>query len=192
MDYLWTPWRYAYITAADKTSRAGVPKKLAAWPGEDRNCVFCNLIASIDWAIAEGMPPEEADEAGNLVYRGRHCFVCLNAFPYSNGHILAMPLTHVDRLAKLDQETAHELMDLAQLAERAMERLYHPDGFNFGMNLGRAAGAGVAGHLHLHGLPRWVGDTNFMTTVAETRIIPEELKITRRRLRDVFMELSKS
>jgi ATP adenylyltransferase len=192
MDYLWTPWRYAYITTADTTARPGVPPQLAAWPGPDAGCVFCNLLASIDWAIAEGMTRDEAEQAGNLVYRGRHCFVCLNAFPYSNGHILAMPYAHLDRLAKLPAEAAHELMDLAQLAERAMQNLYRPDGFNFGMNLGRAAGAGVAGHLHLHGLPRWAGDTNFMTTIAETRVVPEDLKITQKRLRDAFAELIKS
>jgi ATP adenylyltransferase len=187
MDYLFTPWRYAYITSADSTARPGVPAMLAAWPG-DHHCVFCNLMASIDYAIANGMNAEEAEAAGGLVHRGRHCFVCLNAYPYTSGHVMAMPYAHLDRLALLPTEAAHELMDLAQSAERALQQLYSPHGFNFGMNLGRAAGAGVAGHLHLHALPRWAGDTNFMTTTAESRILPEELETTWKRMRAVFKE----
>ena len=89
--------------------------------------------------------------------RGKHCFVCLNAFPYTSGHVMVMPYAHLDRLAALPAEAAHELIELAQRTERALDRLYHPHGFNFGMNVGKAAGAGVAGHLHLHALPRWAG-----------------------------------
>jgi ATP adenylyltransferase len=103
---------------------------------------------------------------------------------------MAMPYAHLDRLAGLPAETAHELIDLAQRTERVLERLYHPQGFNFGMNVGQAAGAGVAGHLHLHGLPRWTGDTNFMTTVAETRILPEDLETTWKRMREAFAALA--
>jgi ATP adenylyltransferase len=99
---------------------------------------------------------------------------------------MVMPYEHLDRLAALPAAAAHELMDLAQRTERALEGLYHPQGFNFGLNLGQAAGAGVAGHLHLHALPRWLGDTNFMTTVSETRILPEELGTTWRRMREAF------
>jgi ATP adenylyltransferase len=185
MDYLWTPWRYAYITSADGSERAGVPARLAGWNG-DHHCVFCNLIACIDHAIANGMSAEEAEAAGGLVYRGKHCFVCLNAYPYTSGHVMVMPYAHLDRLAALPVEAAHELMDLAQRTEAALDDLYHPQGFNFGLNLGRAAGAGVAGHLHLHAMPRWLGDTNFMTTVAETRILPEELETTWKRMRGEF------
>jgi ATP adenylyltransferase len=188
MDLLWTPWRFAYITTADNAVRPGVPASLAAWPG-DHNCVFCNLIASIDYAIAHDMNPDEAEAAGGLILRGKHCFVCLNAFPYTSGHVMVMPYAHLDRLAKVPAEAAHELIDLAQQTERALDRLYHPHGFNFGMNLGQAAGAGVAGHLHLHALPRWVGDTNFMTTIAETRILPEDLETTWKRMREAFAEL---
>jgi ATP adenylyltransferase len=189
MDFLWTPWRYAYITTADTTARAGVPASLAAWTG-DLGCVFCNLIASIDFAIAGGMRPEVAEAAGGLIHRGRHCFVCLNAFPYTSGHVMAMPYAHLDRLASLPTDAAHELIELAQLTEKALERVYQPQGFNFGMNLGRAAGAGVAGHLHLHALPRWAGDTNFMTSIAETRVLPEDLETTWKRLRAAFAELA--
>jgi ATP adenylyltransferase len=192
MDYLFTPWRYAYITSADTAVRPGVPASLAAWPGEDLRCVFCNLVASVDWAIGQGMDRAEAEAVGGIVYRGTHCLICLNAFPYTNGHVMAMPYAHLDRLGKLPAEAAHELMDLAQLTERALDRLYHPDGFNFGMNVGRAAGAGVAGHIHLHALPRWVGDTNFMTTVGETRVLPEGPESTWRRLRGAVAELLES
>ena len=188
MDTLWTPWRYAYITSADTASRPGVPASLASWPG-DHDCVFCNLIASIDFALANGMSAEDAEAAGGLILRGQHCFVCLNAFPYTSGHVMVMPYAHLDRLAKLPIEAAHELVELAQRTETALQNLYHPHGLNFGMNLGQAAGAGVAGHLHLHALPRWSGDTNFMTTISETRILPEDLDTTWKRLRGAFAEL---
>ncbi|MGA3134252.1 MAG: HIT domain-containing protein [Terracidiphilus sp.] len=187
MDHLWTPWRYAYVTAAEKAVRAGVPHALNAWPG-DLRCVFCNLIASIHYAIAHGMQRDEAEAAGGLILRGEYCFVCLNAFPYTSGHVMVMPYAHLDRLAALPVETAHELIDLAQRTERALERLYTPHGFNFGMNVGQAAGAGVAGHVHLHAMPRWVGDTSFITTVAETRVLPEDLETTWKRMREVFGE----
>lgn len=188
MEILWTPWRFAYVSTADNAVRPGVPASLAAWPG-DLDCVFCNLVASIDFAIANGMNPEQAEAAGGLIQRGEHCFVCLNAFPYTSGHLMVMPYAHLDRLAALPSDAAHELMDLAQLTERALQSLYSPHGLNFGMNLGQAAGAGVAGHLHLHALPRWTGDTNFMTTVAKTRILPEDLGTTWKRMRAAFAEL---
>jgi ATP adenylyltransferase len=185
MDYLWTPWRYAYITTAESAVRPGVPKALAAWPG-DHGCVFCNLIASIDHAIANGMDREKAEAAGGLVLRGKSCFICLNAFPYTSGHVMVMPYAHLDRLEALPVETAHEMMDLAQRTERVLEKLYTPQGFNFGLNIGKAAGAGVAGHLHLHAMPRWLGDTNFMTTIGESRVLPEDLDTTWRRMREGF------
>ena len=185
MDHLWTPWRYAYVTSADSSERAGVPAALSTWPG-DLGCVFCNLIASIDYAIAHGMEQSKAEAAGGLILRGNHCFICLNAFPYTSGHLMAMPYAHLDRLAALSLETAHELMYLAQKTERVLERVYQPHGFNFGLNVGKAGGAGVAGHIHLHAMPRWLGDTNFMTTVGETRVLPEDLETTWRRLREAF------
>jgi ATP adenylyltransferase len=188
MDHLWSPWRYAYITSADKSVRAGIPEALAAWPG-DLGCVFCNLIASVDYAIANGMDREKAEAAGGVVMRGKHCFVCLNAYPYTSGHVMVMPYAHLDRLAVLPEETAQELMRLAQKTERVLEKVYAPHGFNFGLNVGKAAGAGVAGHLHLHAMPRWTGDTNFMTTVSETRVLPEDLETTWKRLRLAFAEV---
>lgn len=188
MDILWTPWRFAYITSAGKLTRPGVPASLADWPG-DTGCVFCNLLASVDHAIEHGISREEAEGAAGLIVRGEHCFICLNAFPYTSGHVMVMPYAHLDRLAKMPREALHELMDLAQRTERVLERIYKPQGLNFGMNLGEAAGAGVAGHLHLHGMPRWAGDTNFMTTIAETRVVPEDLTTTWKRLREAFAEL---
>jgi len=190
MDVLWTPWRFAYVTTADGAPRPGIPASLNAWPG-DNGCVFCNLIASIDYAIANGMSVDQAEEAGGLVVRGKHCFLCLNAFPYTSGHVMVVPFAHLDRLAGLPADGAHEMMDLAQQTEQVLTQLYRPHGLNLGMNLGQAAGAGVAGHLHLHAMPRWVGDTNFMTTVAETRVLPEDLSTTWKRMREAFEEIEK-
>jgi ATP adenylyltransferase len=188
MDLLWTPWRYAYVTAADGAARPGIPPALAAWPG-DTGCVFCNLMAAVDYAIEHGMNADEAEAAGGLVKRGKHCFICLNAYPYTSGHVMVMPYAHLDRLSALPAETAHEMIELAQVTEQVLERLYRPHGLNFGLNLGQAAGAGVAGHLHLHAMPRWVGDTSFITTVAETRVLPEDLATTWKRMRGAFAEL---
>jgi ATP adenylyltransferase len=185
MDYLWTPWRYAYITTAESAVRPGVPEALAAWPG-DHGCVFCNLIASVDHAIANGMDREKAEAAGGLILRGKQCFICLNAYPYTSGHVMVMPYAHLARLELLPVETAHEMMDLTQRTEQVLEKLYTPHGFNFGLNIGKAAGAGVAGHLHLHAMPRWLGDTNFMTTIGEARVLPEDLDTTWKRMREEF------
>jgi ATP adenylyltransferase len=185
MDLLWTPWRYQYVTTAGKALRPGVPASLSAWTG-DLGCVFCNMLAAVEHAIATGMPVDEAERAAGLVVRGTDCFVCLNAFPYTSGHVMVIPYKHEASFAALPASTAHELTDLAQKTERVLKALYSPHGINFGMNLGQAAGAGVAGHLHLHGLPRWIGDTNFMTTVAETRILPEGLDITWERMRAAY------
>lgn len=183
MDRLWTPWRYSYISRTDEQLRKGVPSALEAWPG-DFQCVFCNLIASVDFAIASGMGSEIAEQAGHILYSGPSCFVCLNAYPYSTGHLMIVPRVHTDSLAALEQSAAMEMMLLAQRAERCLRSVYQPDGLNFGLNLGQSAGAGVANHIHLHGLPRWSGDTNFMTVVAETRVLPETLDITWSRLRE--------
>lgn len=188
MDYLWTPWRFAYVTSAEKAVRPGVPKALEGWRG-DLGCVFCNLIAAVDHAIATGMDRERAEASGGLILRAEHCFLCLNAFPYTSGHLMIVPFAHLDRLAALPAPAAHEMTELAQRTERALDRLYSPHGFNFGMNIGQAAGAGVAGHIHLHAMPRWVGDTSFMTTVSETRTLPEDLETTWRRLRQAFAEI---
>ena len=194
MDRLWTPWRYNYISGGGaageaEDARKGVPAALREWPGEDRKCVFCNLIGAVDWAIESGMAAEEAERAGLVVTRGETGFVCLNAFPYSSGHVLLVPYRHTDSLAKLPVAEAEEMMRMAQRVETALRAVYRPDGINLGMNLGQAAGAGVAGHLHLHVLPRWFGDVNFITATAETRILPEALEVTWRRLRKELLEM---
>ena len=158
MDYLWTPWRYAYVSSAEKT----------------RDCVFCDAVKLGD------------DEKARIVYRGQHCFVILNTFPYTSGHVMTVPYAHVDELRKLAPEAAHEMMDLAQRMETVLRGLYHPDGINLGMNIGKAAGAGIAGHIHMHVLPRWVADANFVSVVCETRILPETLEETWKRMTEVM------
>ena len=161
MDYLWTPWRYTYITTADNS---------AAKP----DCVFCELLRSGD------------DEKSLIVYRGRYNFIILNAFPYTSGHSMVVPYEHLDRLHRLAPEAATEMIALGQRLEVALLDLYRPDGVNLGMNVGKAAGAGIAGHIHLHVLPRWVADANFMTVIGETRVLPELLSTTYQRLKSKF------
>jgi ATP adenylyltransferase len=190
MDHLWTPWRYNYVSRADKDLRKGVPTALDAWQG-DFGCVFCNMIASVDFAIASGGESALAEQAAYIVHRGQTCFLCLNAFPYSTGHLLIVPYRHIDSLASLDPGEADEMTALAQATERCLRAVYRPDGLNFGLNLGESAGAGVANHLHMHGLPRWSGDTNFMTVTAETRVLPETLDITWSRIRKAFPDATR-
>jgi len=155
MDYLWTPWRYAYVTGAEKV------------PG----CIFCDL-------------PKQGDDAkARIVYRGQHCYVVLNTYPYTPGHSMIVPFAHLDELQKLPVAAAHEMMDLSQKMEHLLRALYAPDGINLGMNIGKAAGAGVAGHIHMHALPRWVADSNFVSVIGETRILPETLEMTYDRIK---------
>lgn len=161
MDYLWTPWRYSYITTADTS-------------GDGGSCVFCGLLRSSD------------DEKALIVHRAEYNFVVLNAFPYTSGHSMIVPYEHVDRLHKLPQEAAVEMMALARHLETTFIDLYRPDGVNIGMNIGKAAGAGIAGHIHMHALPRWVADANFMTVIGETRVLPESLQTTWQRLKAKF------
>lgn len=159
MDYLWSPWRYRYLTE---------PKS----PTE--NCIFCAMAA------------ERRDEENLIVFRGNVNFVVLNRFPYTSGHVMIVPYAHAPLLTELSPEAAAEMMQLTRATEAHLRAIYHPDGLNFGMNIGESAGAGIAGHLHMHALPRWRGDANFMTTVAETRVLPEELQVTWRKLKDAF------
>src|ERR1043166_4207418 len=158
MDFLFTPWRYAYITAANA-------------PGD---CLFCGLLQAKD------------DEKSLIVHRAKNCFVMLNAFPYTSGHVMIVPYEHVGELAKLSQPSAQEMMALTQKLESVLRELYRPDGLNLGMNLGKAAGAGGAGHINMHILPRWFGDVNFMSAVGETRVLPEDLPTTYKKLRSKF------
>ena len=158
MDYLWTPWRYSYVASVDKKT----------------GCVFCDL-------------PQMGDDAKALiVHRAEFNFIILNAFPYTSGHVMIVPYDHVDRLNRLPEAATTEMMLLARRLEQILFEIYEPDGMNLGMNIGRAAGAGIAEHIHMHALPRWVGDTNFMTTVGETRMLPESLEETYQRLKAKF------
>lgn len=158
MDYLFTPWRYAYITGADNAP----------------NCIFCTIFH------------EKNDEKNLVVFRGKTCFVVLNAFPYTSGHVMVVPNEHTDQLQKLPAAAAQEMMALTQRLEGILRDLYRPDGLNLGMNLGKSAGAGIAGHIHMHVLPRWVADANFMTVIGETRVLPEDLATTYRRIKGKF------
>jgi ATP adenylyltransferase len=144
------------------------------------------MIAAVDYSIAQGMSRDTAEEAAYIVHRGKHCFVCLNAYPYSTGHVMIVPYQHLDSLAALPSAAAQELLEFAQRAELTLRQVYKPGGLNMGLNLGEAAGAGIADHIHLHVLPRWTGDTNFMTVTAETRVLPEPLDVTLSKLRPNF------
>jgi len=158
MDQIWSPWRYQYVT---KAARSG-------------GCVFCDKVTAED------------DKENLFVYRGRLNYVVLNLYPYTNGHVMVVPYEHVDTLAGAHPETAAEMMELAQRTEAIIRDLYRPAGLNIGMNLGECAGAGVAGHIHLHMLPRWTGDANFMSVIGETRIHIEELATTWQRMHAAF------
>ncbi|MGA2134215.1 MAG: HIT domain-containing protein [Bryobacteraceae bacterium] len=150
MDHLWSPWRYQYVTTAE----AAV------------DCIFCAL------------PAEQRDAENYIVHRGRLNFVILNRFPYTSGHLMVVPYEHKPTLEQIADDTLTEMMLLARRAETLLRANYRPDGLNLGINVGKAAGAGVAGHIHMHVLPRWVADANFMTSVGETRVLPEDLATT--------------
>ena len=129
---------------------------------------------------------KEDDARVYIVYRGQHCYIILNAYPYTPGHVMIVPYSHLDELQKLPVEAAQEMMALSQKMESVLRELYHPDGINLGMNIGKAAGAGIAGHIHMHVLPRWVADANFVSVVCETRILPETLDVTWARMREAM------
>lgn len=163
MDRLWSPWRYQYIAAG------------GAADSESAGCVFCKLRDDPDH-----------DETNFVLHRAAHNFIVLNIYPYISGHLLVVPFEHVGELDAATKETTDELMDLTKRCQTALREVYEPTGFNMGMNLGRSAGAGIVDHIHIHIMPRWVGDTNFMSTVGETRVIPEDLTTTYQKLRGKF------
>ena len=132
------------------------------------------------------MAAEDRDEENLIVHRGEFNFVVLNRFPYTSGHIMVVPYAHADRLLAIEEATATELMRIVRMAEGYIREIYRPGGLNIGMNLGESAGAGIAGHIHMHVLPRWTGDSNFMTTIGETRVLPEDLSVTWKRLSAAF------
>lgn len=158
MDTLWTPWRSTYMKAKKEKGR----------------CVFCDAAARSD------------DEETLIVHRAEHCFVILNRYPYTSGHLMVAPYSHVSRLTHISEEASAEMMRLVRQSEIAIERAYSPDGLNVGMNLGEAAGAGIEQHIHMHVLPRWRGDANFITSIGNARVIPEDLSTTYRKLSEQF------
>ena len=163
MDHLWSPWRLEYVTGKSRS------------PG----CVFCEAL--------------QGNEQSNLiVFQGSTCFVILNLYPYNNGHLMVVPTRHIGKLADATSEELNEVMELTRRAEIALSEAYAPHGLNVGINLGKPAGAGVLDHVHLHVVPRWNGDTNFMTVVGTTRVLPEELPESAARLRPIFLRLSRS
>ncbi|MBA3948468.1 MAG: HIT domain-containing protein [Acidobacteria bacterium] len=164
MDRLYSPWRLKYVTAA-----AGEPHG---------GCVFCTALER-----------PEGDDA-LIVFRGTHTFVILNLFPYNNGHLMVVPNRHIGKLALASDDELGELMRLTRTAEQALTEAYAPHGLNMGLNLGKPAGAGVLDHLHMHVVPRWDGDTNFMSVVGQTRVLPEEIPVTAERLRPIFWRLA--
>ena len=153
MKHLWAPWRLQYIKSTPQTG-----------------CIFCTL-------------PQAGQDRENLIlYQGRRAFVMLNAFPYNSAHLMVVPHRHIANLSELDDEETLEMMHCTTAALQAIRATYMPEGFNIGMNLGRAAGAGIVDHLHLHVVPRWIGDTNFMPVLGEVKVLPEDLFATYDRL----------
>jgi len=158
---IWAPWRLKYVKDASSKDS-----------GEE--CIFC------------AKPEQDDDEANLIVHRGEHCFVILNLFPYTNGHLMVAPYGHIGSLPELPPETVAEMMALAQQGIRVLEEVYQPQGFNLGCNQGRAAGAGVEHHIHMHVVPRWGGDTNFMPVLADTRVMPQSIEDSYAALRGKF------
>ncbi len=161
MQRLWSPWRSKYIAS-------GVDSQA-------EECVLCRIAANPD-----------QDATNFVLHRGPHAFVVLNLYPYITGHLMVVPYLHTSEFDSVAKEITDEMMDLAKRAQAALREVYSPSGFNLGMNLGAAAGAGIADHIHIHLLPRWTGDTNFMTTVGDSRVIPEALETTYAKLRLKF------
>ena len=159
MDVLWSPWRYDYIKNSGAAAKEG--------------CVFCGILTN-----------SASDEENFILKRAEFNFVILNIYPYTSGHLMVVPYEHLSLLSDAGKATTHEMMELTKQTQAAITDVYTPDGINLGMNLGKAAGAGVDGHFHMHVLPRWVGDANFLTAIGQTRSIPESLETTYEKLRD--------
>lgn len=162
MDHLWAPWRIGYVQQAQPVA----------------GCVFCQA----------GSADPSHDEANRVLARAPHCFIILNVFPYNNGHLMVVPYAHESDFTQLPPATASEMMALAQLALAVLQQVYRAEGANVGLNIGKPAGAGIADHLHLHIVPRWSGDTNFMTALAQTRVVPQSLEDSGRLLAPVMQE----
>jgi ATP adenylyltransferase len=161
MEHLWTPWRSSYVNTKS----------------DPHLCIFCAALASQD------------DHQHYVLHRGKGAFVMLNRFPYTSGHLMIAPNAHVSRLSEVESPAADEIWRLARATELVLYGIYNPNGINIGINIGEAAGAGIAGHLHVHILPRWIGDANFMTVIGHTRVMPELLEDTFRKLGPAFAQL---
>ena len=164
MDRLWSPWRSSYIAASGGN----------AVPDNDF-CVFCDLQSN-----------SLSDEQNLIVFRGKENFIVLNLYPYTSGHSMVVPYRHVPDLDRAPLEITTDMMELTRRCQGALRIAYNPDGFNIGMNQGSAGGAGVASHMHMHLVPRWIGDANFVTTIGETRVLPESLQDTYRKIKKAF------
>lgn len=164
MEKMWSPWRSVYIDSFSKE--------------KNDECIFCN-VDNQDFSSDESL----------LVYIGKHAFVVMNLYPYNNGHLMVVPKRHLNSFSSLNHNERTEIMDLVDLSIKALTNTIHPHGFNFGANIGKAAGAGIDDHLHFHIVPRWNGDTNFMPVLGEVKIISQELLETRNKLRSSFMEI---
>ena len=184
MDHLWSPWRLEYIVGAK-------PKT---------GCVFCTAARSpltnsadpqsdLQSSLQSAVTDLQCDPL--VLCQGSHCYVILNLYPYNNGHLMVVPYKHVDTLTGLEPRELHELAELTQRSELALRRAYNLEGINMGVNLGKVAGAGIVEHIHVHLVPRWLGDTNFMPVIGQTRVLPEELGATAARLRPIFDELAR-
>jgi len=172
MEHLWAPWRMTYLRIDDKPS--GKETFPATGMLGSTGCIFCDL------------PTQQRDSENLIVHRGQHAFVILNRYPYNNGHLMVVPFVHSSSLEHLDTHTLTEIMLLTNQGLAALRKVYNPHAFNLGVNIGAAAGAGIAEHVHLHVVPRWNGDTNYMTAVGATRVIPEELPETGRLVREAW------
>jgi ATP adenylyltransferase len=167
MDHLWAPWRMAYISPDSERDR------LTGDPAEPEGCLFCHKVRD-----------DPARDAENLIlFRGKRCFVMMNLFPYNSGHLMVAPNEHVASLEWLPEKTATDVMLVARRCQAALRAALHPDGFNLGINEGAIAGAGFPGHVHLHIVPRWSGDTNFMPVIAAVKVMPELLQQTYEKIR---------
>jgi ATP adenylyltransferase len=174
MDRLWSPWRLPYILSG----------------GEAKGCIFCDPSTSSGQPSDSGQPA--FDQSSLIVFRGKTCYVILNLYPYNNGHLMVVPNRHIASLAAATQEELCELIELTRRSELALIEAYSPHGMNMGINLGKPAGAGVLDHVHMHVVPRWSGDTNFMSVVGQTRVLPEELPDSAAKLRPIFEKLVNS
>jgi ATP adenylyltransferase len=157
MEHIWSPWRMDYIMSSDRPT----------------SCIFCDA-------------PKMDDESSLIVSRGTRAYVILNRYPYTSGHIMVVPYAHVATIEELDIETRSEIMELLTQSTGILKKVYHPEGYNIGSNIGSSAGAGIACHVHFHLVPRWGGDTNFMSTLAMARVIPEDLRDTLTRLKSAW------